>query len=315
MSWIEIRARYSPLPEDTSPIVDVFRDHGIENTQEEGDAVIGCIADVEGAEAIVNELALALREGGASEVATRELEEENWEAVWRQFFKPRRIGRRFVIRPTWEEFAAEPGDHVIVLDPGQAFGTGDHPTTRLCLELLERAEIEGKRLADVGCGSGILAIAAAQLGAAEVQAVDIDPIAVEVTKENAALNGVSFRAVVGEGIASLTRPEAQRDLAEAAAQWEQDEKPLGRVEAPGERSPEADEVFDVVVSNIISAILIRIAPDVAPAVKPEGKWIVSGIIPQNWPDVQAAAERNGFVLEEKLEEDGWVAARFRREAA
>jgi ribosomal protein L11 methyltransferase len=181
---------------------------------------------------------------------------------------------------------------VIVLDPGQAFGTGDHPTTRLCLELLELADVPDARVADVGCGSGILSVAACKLGAAEVIANDVEPVAVEVARQNAELNQVQFLALVGEGIGPAIDPTTAR-----LDGW----PPL----------PE-DAGFDVVVSNIISAILIRIARDIAAALVPGGRWIVSGIIEQNWPDVRAAAQSAGFTLREERHEDGWVAAMFNR---
>ncbi len=282
MSWIEVRAHLDSAPDDWSVYVEIFRDHGVENTMEEGNALVGCLVQVEGTPDRLEELAAALSSAGLT-VTTGELPEVNWELAWRQFFKPRRIGKRFVIRPTWEEFESQPGDLVIVLDPGQAFGTGDHATTRLCLELLEAVDLKGKRVADVGCGSGILSIGAVLLGASIVEAVDIEAQSVEVTRENRDLNNVSFLAEVADGFDGL---------------------PLGT------EHPEA--AYDLVVSNIISATLIRVAPDAADVVKPGGAWIVSGVIPQNWPDVLEAAERAGFELKEKREEDGWVAARYER---
>jgi ribosomal protein L11 methyltransferase len=202
------------------------------------------------------------------------------------------VGRHFVIRPTWEAYPAQADDLEIVLDPGQAFGTGDHPTTRLCLELLEDADLRDAEVCDVGCGSGILSIAACKLGAANVVAIDIEPVAVEVTKENAALNSVRFVAMVGEGIAPAIE-EGQEGTSEAGA------------------TPEAAG-FDVVIGNIISAILIRLARDVYAFTRPGSRWIVSGIISQNWNDVLEAAQRAGFELRTKREEDGWVAALFDR---
>ena len=273
MSWIEVKAEFEP-GQDLSPFVEIFGEYGIENTLEEGSVLTGCLVDVEGSTDRINELDAALRNAGALSVETRNLVEDNWEVSWRQFFKPRRIGNRFVVRPTWEEFESIDTDLVIVLDPGQAFGTGDHPTTRLCLELLERVEIKGKRVLDIGCGSGILSVGACLLGASDVLAIDIDPIAVEVAKDNRVVNGVSFEAVVGEGVLVY------------------------------------EDKWDVVVSNIISATLIRLARDVRGLIIDEGRWIVSGIIVDNWPDVKQAAEQAGFQLLDQMDEDGWVAATF-----
>ncbi|MGV3614991.1 MAG: 50S ribosomal protein L11 methyltransferase [Fimbriimonas sp.] len=304
MSWLEVRATLPPVA-DTSPFVEIYREHGIENTLEEGDMLVGAIVEVNGSAERVEELATALREAGATDVQTQVLPEVNWEEAWKQFFKPRRIGKRFIIRPTWEPYETGPDDLEIVLDPGQAFGTGDHATTRLCLELLEQYPVAGKTVADVGCGSGILSIAAVQLGAT-VHAVDVEATAVEVSRENMERNGVSFRVIHGSGIRSLLEPTPDPEEG-----WEQDEHRLtGEVSADsGEELP---ATFDLVISNIISAILIRISADVAGGLVDGGAWIVSGIIPDNWPDVLAAAERAGFTLEERREEDGWVAARLRK---
>jgi len=316
VSWIEVRATV-PASEDLSAFVEIFREGGIENTQEEpGPVLVGCLVDIEGVEERVALISKALQDAGALKVESNPLEEQNWDEVWKQFFKPRRIGKRFVVRPTWEEFDSEPGDLMIVLDPGLAFGTGDHPTTRMCLELLEGANVAGKRVADVGCGSGILSIGACLLGAASVEAVDVDPESVEVSRENARMNKVEFRAILGEGVRSLFEGETDAATRVAAqAEWDQDEHPLAQHVSAGRPAvsrAEAAPTFDLVVSNIISAVLIRMAPEVASAVKSGGDWIVSGIIQPNWPDVLLAAERSGFAIQDRLEEGDWVAARFQR---
>jgi len=312
MSWIQVTATVDVELRDRSPFVDLFVDFGIENTIEVNETISGCLPNVAGAAAQVEALAEALHTMGATSVEVSDLPEVNWEEAWKQFFKVRRVGERFVIRPSWEDYEAQDGDLVIELDPGQAFGTGDHPTTRLCLELLETVDLMGKKVADVGCGSGILAVAAVMLGAGSVVAVDVDPIAVEVTKENAARNRVAFEAFAGEGIASVATGRGL-SLLEGQREWEQDERPLtDDLSISADASTEATETFDVIVSNIISAILIRISPDAWAAVRPGGAWIVSGIIDQNWPDVLRAAEGLGFELAEERREDGWVGAWFRR---
>jgi ribosomal protein L11 methyltransferase len=279
VSWIEVRANFAEAPKDWSPIIDLFLQHGIENTLQCDlpASVIACVVEVPGAKEEIDALKLDLAGAGATEVQIGPYEEQDWEQAWKKFFKPRRIGRHFVVRPTWEEFAAEPGDHVIVLDPGQAFGTGDHATTRMCLALIEDADVSEKVVLDIGCGSGVLSIGCKLLGATQVLAVDIDPLAVEVTKENAGMNHVLIRAEVSDGV------------------------PAAAGSAP-----------DVVLSNIISAALIRIAADVAHLIRPGGCWIVSGILNANWPDVKESAEASGFTLRDRLEEDDWVAAIFLR---
>lgn len=281
MSWIEVKASFERVPEDWSPLIDLFLQHGFENTlqSENPPMLTACVVEVPGAHEEVEMLCTELMAAGAKDVQTGPYEEQDWEQIWRQFFRPRRVGKRFVIRPTWEEFSSGTDDIEIVLDPGQAFGTGDHATTRMCLQLLEEAAVAGKGVLDVGCGSGILSIGARKLGAAEVLAVDIDPVAVEVTKENAELNGVDVQASASDGF-----PAANGQPVTA----------------------------DIVLSNIISAALIRFASDAAAAVKPGGSWIVSGILRGNWPDVEKAATQTGFQLEKKLEEDDWVAATFLR---
>jgi ribosomal protein L11 methyltransferase len=311
MSWIQVSATIDSAVADRSPYIDLFVDYGIESTIELNDSITGCLANVSGSLEQVQKLAYALRKMGALDVELSDLPEVNWEESWKQFFKIRRVGKRFVIRPSWEPYEAETNDLVIELDPGQAFGTGDHPTTRLCLELLETVPLEGKDVADVGCGSGILAVAAVLLKAGSVVAVDVDPIAVEVTKENAIRNNVSFPAFAGEGIASVATG-VPLGLEEGKREWEQDEVPRATSFSLPNESVIDEPRFDVIVSNIISAILIRISPDAWAAIRPGGSWIVSGIIESNWPDVAIASARLGFELSDERREDGWVAARFTR---
>jgi len=276
--WVQVSAVFEAAPEDWSPFIDAFDRFGCPGSQIEDNPsrLIGYLTEVAGVEAQSEALSAELKRLGADRIELALVQDEDWTELWKVHFKPRRIGKRLVIRPTWEEFAAGPEDVVIVLDPGQAFGTGDHPTTRLCLELLEAEDLEGVHVADIGCGSGILAIAALRLGAASVVASDLDPLAVAVTRENMVRNGVEFPVEVAEGFSILSEPA------------------------------------DLIVSNIISATLIRLAPDAAKWVRSGGKWVVSGIYSTNWPDVRAAAERQGFQLVNECREDDWVAATFRR---
>ncbi|MDX2064816.1 MAG: 50S ribosomal protein L11 methyltransferase [Fimbriimonadaceae bacterium] len=305
--WREIRAHFFPWPVDISPFIDLYLTYGIENTSEADGWLSGCLPEVAGSAELAAQLATALREHGATEVEIRTFEEENWDQIWKHHFKPRRVGERLVIRPTWEAFAASPNDLVIELDPGQAFGTGDHATTRLCLELLESANPAGKQIADVGCGSGILAIAAKLLGAARVRAADIDPIAVEVARENAARNGVEIEFAVGGGFAPVAT-----DAHGTPGEWGEDELRLSETGIPAVdiQVSEPTVTFDLVLSNIISLVLMRIAADAYAAVRPGGDWIVSGVIESNWPDVRERAESVGFRLVEQRQEDDWIGARF-----
>lgn len=277
MNWILIKAKQTPAPADWSPIINTFRDYGIENTLEEANCITGCYVDVDGVRTQIESLRTALLALGVDDVIDEPFVEVDWENEWKKFFKPRRVGSHFVVRPTWESFDALPGDKVIVLDPGQAFGTGDHPTTRMCLEYLEMQVAPSNSVLDLGCGSGILAVGAKMVGAGETLAIDIDPIAVEVAKENITRNNVEVMTAVGDVL------ELQLE-----SRW------------------------DIVVSNIISATLINLAPDAVYALRPGGKWIVSGIITQNWSDVKKAAEKSGFIYIEHREEDGWNAGVFKK---
>jgi len=265
-------------PEDWALPCDAFVEHDIPGMiMEENPSRISGYCYDPPAERLES-LRTKLIELGATEVKTELVPEEDWAENWKQFFKPRRIGKRFVVRPTWEEFESSPGDLVIVLDPGQAFGTGDHPTTRMCLELMEDSISEGDIVADIGCGSGILAVGVMMLGATSCVGVDTEKASVESAFENAERNLVTADFFEGRGFDPLP----------------------------------TSATYDVVVSNIISAALIQLAPEASDRVREGGAWIVSGIIQANWPDVRATAERNGFVFESKLEEGEWVAAKFSR---
>lgn len=277
-TWTLVKAVLERSPEDWAALDEVFDRNGIAGTvqTDQPPTMSGYIYEPspDAVETLVSEL----KGMGARDVEISEVAEENWAESWKQFFVPRRIGERFVIRPTWEEFPAGEQDLVIVLDPGQAFGTGDHPTTRMCLQLMERISVSGKTIADIGCGSGVLSIGAHLLGASSIAGVDVEKESVETSRENAALNQVPAEFFEGKGFDPI----------------------------PG------NDQYDVVLSNIISAALIGLAPTAADRVKPGGDWIVSGIIEANWPDVQVAAHRVGFTLQEQLQENEWVAARFSR---
>lgn len=277
MNWIVVKVVKNDPPGDWSPVIELFREYGIENTLEERTALTGCYVDVDGVQDQIEALKTALEPFELDEFSAEPLVEIDWENEWKKHFKPRRIGKRFVVKPTWEEFESQEGDRIIVLDPGQAFGTGDHPTTRMCLEFLEAMVKPDHHVLDLGCGSGILAIGAKFLGADRVLAIDIDPLAVEVAKENFRMNDVEVEAEAG-------------DVTEL----------------------QLESGWDLVVSNIISATLINLAPEASYAIKPGGLWVVSGIIDQNWEDVKKAAAKSGFDLVTFRQEDGWTAGVFRK---
>ena len=184
-----------------------------------------------------------------------------WTDAWKRHFRPLRVGRRLVLRPSWRRYRARQNDIVIELDPGQAFGTGQHATTQLCLEALEECLQAGATVLDVGAGSGVLSLAAALLGAAHVDAVDIDPAAVHATEENAARNGVQKLVRVAQG-----------SLGEA---WPFPEPPAAR--------------YDLVLANLSSRIVQELARPLMAALRPDGVALVSGLIEE-----QEAACRDAF---------------------
>jgi len=205
--------------------------------------------------------------------------EQNWHTVWRRYFRSRRFGQRIRVQPSWSRHKPSPDEVLIQLDPGLAFGTGGHATTALCLELLEKYLLPGMRVADVGTGTGILAIAAAQLGAQEVLAVDNDELAVKVAHGNIVRNGVAerVRVQVGDGFNAL------------------------------------EGVFDLIVCNIISGFLIASAPQVPPRLRTGGVYLISGTSGRNWRGgVRRAIESAGLHLEEARKRRTWVAAVFRK---
>lgn len=215
------------------------------------------------------------------ELRTRVVHDADWAEAWKAYFPVMRVGRRLVIRPTWREHTASAADVVLALDPGMAFGTGLHPTTRLCLAALEPLADDGRlrdaRVLDVGCGSGILAIAALKLGAAAALGVDTDPIAIEATAENAARNDLGGRLTAREG--SL---------------------------------PSGERPFDVVVANLIAGVLIPLAPLLRDELRPRGTLIASGIFVDREAEVTAAFDAAGLVVEDRTSEGDWVALRLRR---
>ena len=217
---------------------------------------------------------------GSLRVETVHIPEENWAEEWKKYFKPFRAGSSLVVKPTWEAYDAQPGDRVIEIDPGMAFGSGTHETTGMCLSLLEKAIHGGERVIDVGTGSGILAIGAALLGASEVLATDIDPNAVRVAAENIAHNGLSDRVRAEQG-----------DLLE-----------------------HVDQVCDVCVANIIADVIIGFAAPLKQHIVPGGIFICSGIIREREDEVLAALRAAAYTVLEVCHRGEWTAILSRREA-
>lgn len=209
---------------------------------------------------------------GRAEVSLSEVEDEDWATAWKAYYKPIPVGEKLLIKPSWEDI--EPTDRLVIeLDPGMAFGTGTHATTTMCLEILERLIKGGERVIDVGCGSGILSIAAALLGASQVQALDYDPVAVKVARENITTSGVG-------AIVSV----AQSDLLQAAS---------GKAH--------------IIVANIIARIIIQLIPQLDAFLAPGGLFIASGIIGERLDAVLASLAAHDFEVVEEMNEDDWYA--------
>lgn len=209
------------------------------------------------------------------------VQEEDWAEAWKAHYHPIRVGRRLFIRPLWVEAEAKPDDITIMLDPGMAFGTGTHPTTQLCLEALEDHVQPGLRVLDLGSGSGILAIAAAKLGASSVLALDTDPIAVKAAGENVAQNAVAEHITIQEGSLESLVASARR--------------------------------FDLAVVNILAKVIIAMCDQhLGDVVRPGGTALFSGIIEDQADDVEAALRRTGLQPFARRQQGDWVLLEARR---
>lgn len=209
-------------------------------------------------------------------ISRKSVDEKDWAENWKRYFKPVEIGEKLAVCPTWENYRRNGNRTVLKIDPGAAFGTGTHATTRLCLEMMQDFISGGERVLDVGCGSGILGIAAALLGAAETVGVDIDPLAARVANENAELNGVGDVCRFFEGNLTDT--------------------------VHGE--------YDVCFANIVADTVIELLKSAGGCLKPGGIMLCSGIIDARKQDVLAAA--SGFEMLREREKDGWCAMMFAR---
>lgn len=231
-------------------------------------------------EAFLQELA-GRRPGLALAPATiTPVRSEDWSTSWKVHFKPLRVGTRLLIVPTWEDAASLPGDLVLRIDPGMAFGTGGHETTRLCLELLEKImdadRAAAPSLLDLGTGSGILAMAASLLGAGRILALDIDPEAVDVARENLALNDLADKVECGT-------------------------VPLESLE----------EGFDIILANILAEELVRLAPGLAARLNPGGALILSGILAEKEDLVRRGFADQPLLYQETNKAGEWVAMLYR----
>ena len=204
--------------------------------------------------------------------------EEDWADSWKQYYKPIKIGERLVVVPMWEKYEASAQEVIVKMDPGMAFGTGTHETTRLCATLLEKYVDSESKMLDVGCGSGILAICASKLGAKECYAYDIDPVAVKVAKENVKDNDVTN---IECGVSDLLK---------------------------GVKAGK----YDVITANIVADIIIRLLPDIDKFMHEKTVLIISGIIDERCSDVYKSINDNNFQIIDEIHENGWCAISLMR---
>lgn len=208
-----------------------------------------------------------------------EVRNEDWEENWKKYYHAFKVGERLVVKPSWEEYQAQPGEVVINIDPGMAFGTGIHASTRFCLRFIDQYVRGGETIIDAGCGSGILSIGAAKLGAASVFAMDIDDLAVKIARENIQLNGLERAIQVEAG-----------DIIEAMQ---------------GRKA-------DMVLANITAEVVVELIPEAAQVLDSGGYLFGSGIVDSRWPAVQQALVKNGFAVAEVMQDVDWIGVAARK---
>ncbi len=217
---------------------------------------------------------------GSLRVEIDTMHEEDWENNWKKYFKPIYVGDRLVIKPEWETIPDAEGKIVFNIDPGMTFGSGQHETTRLCVETLDTTVKKGDKVLDLGCGSGILSIIALMLGAGEARAVDIDPNCKKIAYSNAALNGI------GADVYTVLDGNIL-------------------IDEEFKRGTEKSGPYDIVVANIVADVIIPLASDVRRYLKDGGTFIASGIIEMRIDEVREAIEKNGFSIQEIKKENDW----------
>ena len=221
------------------------------------------------------------KQWGRLEAVLANVREEDWANNWKQYFKPLDVGNRFIIKPTWEQVDDTRDRMILEIDPSTSFGTGSHHTTQLCIEQLETAVHSGDKVLDMGCGSGILAIAAVMLGAGSLTAVDIDQNSVRIANENAALNNIGedkFKAICGNVLTDTVLAQSLMDAS-----------------------------YDVVVANIVADVIIAMSDIFPRCLKQGGTLICSGIISERAGEVAEALAAAGFKVASTNEKADWVA--------
>lgn len=298
MAWLEIRVTYEAkedLPADEL-LADAFSAVGIGSVsvtlpdvepvegwdpggyKQDTDYAVTGYVDVDGKEeGVLKSLEehlvdLSSRSGIVCKVTTAMIPDTDWNESWKANFKPVHLTETFVVKPTWEEYIPVEGEKVIAIDPGMAFGTGTHPTTRLCVEMIEKHTKEGTTVLDVGTGSGILLVAAALSGAKEGLGVDNDPVAVDTAGENLALNQVPATFAV--------------ECADLISQ--------------------TGKAYDLVVANILAEVVVALLGDIHKVVHRDSLVILSGILVEKGPMVEQRLSETGFTLLESHAEESWL---------
>lgn len=235
-------------------------------------SVSGFIVECEDILPVIEQIKLLLPPDTKLDVIN--VEQSDWANNWKKYYKPIRVGKNIVIKPSWEEYEKKENDVIVELDPGMAFGTGTHETTRMCMELLERFVDADTDVLDVGCGSGILSITSLLLGAKSVVGVDIDPVAVDVAIENGKMNGFM---------------PPRYDIKK------------------GNLVDEISGKFKIAVANIVADAIIMLCPDVLPFIEDDGVFICSGIIEDRIDDVKQKLVETGYEIKEVLRQGEWAA--------
>ncbi|MDD2389880.1 MAG: 50S ribosomal protein L11 methyltransferase [Desulfobacterales bacterium] len=248
-------------------------------TRAEKDSVTGYFPDSDASCDKCRRLEQALRQLEADQdlccrIEYRKIEEEDWANSWKEYFRPEKVGERIVVKPTWREYFPREEEIVIEIDPGMAFGTGTHPTTSLCVQMLETYVTPDVSFLDIGTGSGILMVAAAKLGAEKVHGVDMDEVAVQVARKNLELNQI---------------------------------RPDQFTVAHGDLVTGVEETFDIAAANILSHVIITLLDSVAMVLNPGGLLICSGIIEEHRDSVLLKMMSCGFEILDVRSKDSWVA--------
>lgn len=220
---------------------------------------------------------------GRLEAELASIREEDWANNWKQYFKPFTIGEKLAVKPSWEDYSGDDGRKILEIDPASSFGTGQHHTTRLCLELLEKSVKEGDKILDMGCGSGILSIAAMLLGAESAAAVDIEENAAATAQENARKNNIA--------------DEVYKTY-------------FGNILADKALADKIDDKYDIITANIVADVLIAMKDYFVRYLRKGGTLIISGIIEERMDEVLSAVEGVGFIRQAVSVKEGWAAAQY-----